>query len=160
MNSPTQDGRAQLWFRPYEPAPEEPDTQYPFWLCTGRVLEHWHSGSMTRRIEQLHQAVPTSYVEINRADATRLGVESGANVRITTRAGSAEVPIEVSDRMQAGHVSLPNGMGLDSKAQGGGLERAGVANNELTSGGDRDPFAGTPWHKYVPARIEVVDATA
>jgi nitrate reductase NapA len=56
------DRRAWIWFRPYEPPPESPDPTYPFWLNTGRVVEHWHTGSMTRRIPILHQAVrmPTS----------------------------------------------------------------------------------------------------
>ena len=49
--------------------PQGARRDYPFWLATGRVLEHWHSGSMTRRIKQLHQAVPAAYVELNRADA-------------------------------------------------------------------------------------------
>lgn len=56
------DGKAWIWFRPYEPAPEVPSEDYPFWLNTGRVIEHWHSGSMTRRIKVLHQAVPHAYV--------------------------------------------------------------------------------------------------
>jgi len=90
------------------------------------------------------------------ADAARLGVASGGRVRITTRRGSAEVGVEVSDRMQPGHVSLPNGLGVDASSASGSLERVGVAPNELTAGEDRDPFAGTPWHKHVPARIEAV----
>ncbi len=50
--------RAAFWLRPWHPPAESPDEEYPFWLCTGRVLEHWHTGSMTRRVKQLHQAVP------------------------------------------------------------------------------------------------------
>jgi anaerobic selenocysteine-containing dehydrogenase len=87
------------------------------------------------------------------ADASALGVSEGDAVRITTATGSAVVPIEVSDAMQPGHVSLPNGMGI---AGASGSAAAGVAPNELTAAGDRDRFAGTPWHKYVPARIEAV----
>jgi anaerobic selenocysteine-containing dehydrogenase len=65
------------------------------------------------------------------------------------------VTVEIDDAMQRGHISLPNGMGLDHIADG---ERvvAGVAPNELTSSSDRDPWAGTPWHKSVPARLEQV----
>jgi hypothetical protein len=77
----------------------------------------------------------------------RVGRDDGDRVRVTTRRGSAEAVVEVSATMRAGHVSLPNGTGV------GG---AGVSPNELTSGGDRDPIAGTPWHKHVPARIERV----
>jgi anaerobic selenocysteine-containing dehydrogenase len=89
-------------------------------------------------------------------DAARLGVASGSRVRVTTRRGSVEVGVEVSERMRPGHVSLPNGLGIDASSASGSLERVGVAPNELTAREDRDPFAGTPWHKHVPARIEAV----
>lgn len=92
------DHRAAVWLRPYHPPAEVPDDEYPFWLCTGRVLEHWHSGSMTRRVPQLHQAVPASYVELNRADATRLGVKTGDRVRVTSRRGSIELAAVVDGR--------------------------------------------------------------
>jgi nitrate reductase NapA len=82
------DGRAWIWLRPYEPAAESPDREYPFWLNTGRVLEHWHTGSMTRRIPILHKAVPEAYVEINADDATALGITNGSKVKITSRRGS------------------------------------------------------------------------
>lgn len=75
-------------------------------------------------------------------------------MRLSTKRGSAEVAVEISDRMQPGHVSLPNGLGLDVSTGAGEPTRTGVAPNELTDGRDRDPFAGTPWHKYVPARID------
>ena len=82
------DRRAWIWFRPYEPPPEVPDAEYPFWLNTGRVIEHWHSGSMTRRIPVLHQAVPHAYVEFHPADARRIGIRDGDRVRLTSRRGS------------------------------------------------------------------------
>ena len=97
-------------------------------------------------------------LRISPQDAERLGVADGDRVRLSTRRGSAEVPVEVSDRMQAGHVSIPNGMGVDTSGASGELERTGVATNELTAAEDRDPFAGTPWHKHVPARIEPLSA--
>jgi nitrate reductase NapA len=90
--------KAAVWLRPYHPPAEVPDAEYPFWLCTGRVLEHWHTGSMTRRVRQLHQAVPESYVELNRADAGDLGVKSGDRVRVVSRRGSVELPAEVDGR--------------------------------------------------------------
>ena len=86
------DRRAWIWFRPYEPPPEVPDAEYPFWLNTGRVVEHWHSGSMTRRIPILHQAVPHAYVELHPEDARRLGVRNGDRVRLTSRRGSLVLP--------------------------------------------------------------------
>ncbi len=58
--------------------------------------------------------------------------------------------------LQPGHVSLPNGHGIDYRRADGSLEHRGVALNELTDIADRDPIAGTPWHKHVPVRIERV----
>ncbi|MBW2371204.1 MAG: molybdopterin-dependent oxidoreductase [Deltaproteobacteria bacterium] len=95
-------------------------------------------------------------LRISPDDAERLGVADGGRVRVTTKRGSAVTVAEVSDRMQPGHVSLPNGMGVDFTAEAGGLERVGAAPNELTASEDRDRFAGTPWHKHVAARVEAV----
>ena len=83
-------------------------------------------------------------------DAARVGVADGGTARIVTRRGAATVTVEVSPAMHPGFMSLPNGMGLDQDDTG----RTGTAPNELTSAGDRDPIAGTPWHKHVPARLE------
>ena len=83
-----------------------------------------------------------------------LGLADGDRARVTTARGSVVVPVEVSDRMQPGHVSLPNGQGTDFPDAADG----GVAPNVLTRVEDRDAFAGTPWHKFVPARIERVAA--
>ena len=90
--------KAAVWLRPYHRAAEEPDDQFPFWLCTGRVLEHWHTGSMTRRVPQLHQAVPNSYVEVNRADAQQLGIRDGEKVRLTSRRGQIEIEAAIDRR--------------------------------------------------------------
>lgn len=98
--------RAAFWLRPYHPAAESPDDEYPFWLCTGRVLEHWHTGSMTRRVKQLHQAMPENYVEINRADATALSVNSGDLVRLVSRRGTLELRAKVDGRGQPPRGSL------------------------------------------------------
>ena len=76
--------------------------------------------------------------------------------RLTTRRGSVEVLVEVSDRMQTGHLSLPNGLGLDFPGIDGAIGTAGVAPNELTRSEDRDWLAGTPWHKSTPARVETL----
>lgn len=97
-HSTTEDGRAQIWFRPYEDPPEMPDRTYPFWLCTGRVLEHWHSGTMTRRIPQLRAAMPQAYVEMNRADARSLGIQNGEQVRVESRRGSVDLPVWLGGR--------------------------------------------------------------
>ena len=92
------DGKAWIWFRPYEAPPEVPSAEYPFWLNTGRVIEHWHSGSMTRRIKVLHQAVPHAYVELHPEDAAALNVRNGEKVRLTTRRGVLELPASVNER--------------------------------------------------------------
>ena len=87
-------------------------------------------------------------------DADTLGLVDGCRVRITTEAGSAEATVEISDAMLSGHASLPNGYGLDFTDDDGRSRIPGVAPNSLTATRWRDAFAGTPWHKHVPARIE------
>jgi len=94
-------------------------------------------------------------LRIGSEDASALDVRSGDRVRLSTRRDSMVVAIEVSEMMQPGHVSLPNGLGLGYPG-GAGEKVTGIAPNELTASEDRDPFVGTPWHKYVPARIERV----
>ena len=103
------DHRAWIWLRPYEPPPEIPDAEYPFWLSTGRVLEHWHSGSMTRRIPTLHRAVPRAYVEVNRQDAVELGIRNGDTVRLVSRRGSMRIEARIDYRAQPprGQVFVP-----------------------------------------------------
>jgi nitrate reductase NapA len=90
--------KAALWLRPYHPPAEVPDEAYPFWLSTGRVLEHWHTGSMTRRIKQLHQSVPESYVELNRSDADELGIAAGDLVKLVSRRGELRLKAKIDDR--------------------------------------------------------------
>lgn len=86
-HSVTNDDKALVWFRPYEPPPEVPDNEYPLWLCTGRVLEHWHTGTMTMRVPQLHRAMPQAYVEVHPEDAARLGIGNGSSVIVESRRG-------------------------------------------------------------------------
>ncbi|BDD06343.1 molybdopterin-dependent oxidoreductase [Aureibacter tunicatorum] len=92
------DGKAVIWQRPYEPAAEVPDAEYPYWLNTGRVVEHWHTGSMTRRIPVLHKAMPYAYVELNPADAKRMQIKNGDNVKLTTRRGQIVLPASINER--------------------------------------------------------------
>ncbi len=89
-------------------------------------------------------------------DAAALGLVDGGRARITTAAGSAEALVEISETMLPGHAALPNGLGLDYVDADGQTRTPGVAPNALTSTDWRDPYAGTPWHKHVPARIEAV----
>jgi anaerobic selenocysteine-containing dehydrogenase len=93
-------------------------------------------------------------LRVSAEDALALGLVDGGRAWVTTAAGRAEATIEVSEAMQPGHASLPNGLGVDFVDADGHLHEPGVAPNELTSSEWRDAFAGTPWHKHVPARIE------
>ena len=108
-HSTSGDDRAQVWIQPYVAPPEEPDAEYPFWLCTGRVIEHWHTGSMTMRVPQLRRAMPEAYVELNATDARRLGVENGDVVRLETRRGAIEIAawIDGRGRPPAGSLFVP-----------------------------------------------------
>jgi nitrate reductase NapA len=103
------DDKAFIWFRPYVRPPEMPDAEFPLWLDTGRVLEHWHTGTMTRRITQLRKAVPAAYVEVNKDDARQLGVRQGEVVRLETRRGSIDLPVMIHGRARCpkGHVFVP-----------------------------------------------------
>lgn len=92
------DRRAWIWARPYEPAPEAPSAEFPFWLNTGRVVEHWHTGSMTRRIPVLHQAVPRAYVEIHPEDAAELGIRHGDMVNLRSPRGVLKISAMVNGR--------------------------------------------------------------
>jgi nitrate reductase (cytochrome) len=88
------DHRPSVIFRPFEDAAEIPDKEYPFWLCTGRVLEHWHTGSMTRRVPELHRAVPEAFCELNPEDAKELGVIRGDKIKIISRRGEVTIKVE------------------------------------------------------------------
>jgi nitrate reductase NapA len=92
------DHKAWIWARPYEPPPEIPDADFPFWLNTGRVIEHWHTGSMTRRVSVLHQAVPNSYVELHPDDAEELNIRTGDKVKLISRRGSLVLPASIDER--------------------------------------------------------------
>jgi nitrate reductase NapA len=97
-HSPTNDNRAQLWFHPYEPPAEVPDDTYPLMMTTGRVLEHWHTGSMTRRIPQLSNAMPSAYVEMNPDDARARNLQSGDQIVIRSRRGEIKLVAWVNGR--------------------------------------------------------------
>jgi anaerobic selenocysteine-containing dehydrogenase len=93
-------------------------------------------------------------LHIHPQDAAALGCAAGDWIQLRTLRGMANALIELTDELQQGHVSLPNGHGLDYHQANGTLDRRGVSLNELTNTTDRDPFAGTPWHKYVPVHLE------
>jgi nitrate reductase NapA len=92
------DNRAYIYALPWEPAAEAPDKEYPFWLSTGRVLEHWHSGSMTRRVPELYRAVPNAVLYMHPEDARALGVRRGSDVRVVSRRGECRTRVETRGR--------------------------------------------------------------
>ena len=92
------DGKAIVIAVPYEPPPEVPDKDYDLWLCTGRVLEHWHSGSMTRRVPELHRAVPEALVFMHPADAKKRGLLNGMEVRVSSRRGDIYARVDIRGR--------------------------------------------------------------
>ena len=92
------DGMAIIFALPFEPPAEVPDDDYDLWLTTGRVLEHWHSGSMTRRVPELHRAVPHAVVFMHPADAKRRGFKRGQAVKLQTRRGELATRVETRGR--------------------------------------------------------------
>ncbi len=103
------DGRANIIFAPYEPPAESPNEEYDLWLSTGRVLEHWHSGSMTGRVPELHRAFPHAVVYMNREDARERGLRRGQVVKVQTRRGELVTRLETGgrNRMPSGLVFMP-----------------------------------------------------
>jgi len=102
-------GKAKIFFRPYAPPPEVPDATFDLWLCTGRVLEHWHSGSMTRRVPQLHAAMPEALLWMHPKDAEARGLGRGNLASIESRRGKVLARVETKGRNRPprGLVYLP-----------------------------------------------------
>jgi nitrate reductase NapA len=92
------DGKAKIFALPYQPAAEEPDKEYDLWLCTGRVLEHWHTGSMTRRVPELYKAFPDAVVFMHPADAEKRGLKRNDVVKVSSRRGEIELRVETKGR--------------------------------------------------------------
>ncbi|RKZ95324.1 MAG: periplasmic nitrate reductase subunit alpha, partial [Gammaproteobacteria bacterium] len=103
------DGKANLIFAPYEPPHESPNEEYDMWLCTGRVLEHWHTGTMTNRVPELHRAVPDALVYMNPSDARKRGLRNGSKVKLISPRGeiSTRVNIRGRNKMPKGMVFVP-----------------------------------------------------
>jgi nitrate reductase NapA len=95
-----EDKRALIFALPYEPPAESPDKEYPFWLSTGRVLEHWHTGSMTQRVPEINAAVPHALIYMNYEDAREAGFRRGSEIRITSRRGSMRGRVETRGRVK------------------------------------------------------------
>ena len=92
------DGKAIIFALPFEPAAESPDDEYDLWLSTGRVLEHWHSGSMTQRVPELHRAMPNAVVYMHPDDAAARELRRGDEVKIVSRRGEVATRVETRGR--------------------------------------------------------------
>ena len=103
------DGKARIFALPYEPPAESPDKEYPFWLSTGRVLEHWHSGSMTRRVPELYRAFPQAVCYVHPDDAQKAKLRRGDEVKVISRRGFIRARVETRgrDRPPRGLVYVP-----------------------------------------------------
>ncbi len=123
----------------YQAPAEEPDDEYPLSLTTGRMLEHYHTGTMTRRSDGLNELVPEGFVEVNPADAAALGFADGASVAVETRRGRITITAHVTTRVRPGTVFVPFHF-WESPA------------NRLTNPA-RDPLANIPEFKVCGCRI-------
>jgi anaerobic selenocysteine-containing dehydrogenase len=128
------------------------DAGYPFILSAGERRSE--TSNTLVRDPAWHRKGAYGALRLSPADAAAMGCATGDTLKLSTRRGSADVVVEISPMMQPGHVSLPNGQGLEYRSADGTVVRAGVAPNELTDVAMRDFLAGTPWHKHVPARLE------
>ena len=137
------DKRAIIWARPYEPPAESPDDEYPFWLCTGRVLEHWHTGTMTRRVPHLHRAVPEAHCYMHPKDAQKIGARNGTRVRLVSRRGTLELSLSADKRIRCpeGYVYVP-------------FFDEDLLINEVTLGAI-DPMSKQPDYKKCAIKVEL-----
>ncbi len=90
--------KAKIFARPYMDPPEMPDAEYPLWLSTGRVLEHWHSGTMTMRVPELYRAVPEALCYMHPTDAEKLGLKQGGLCWVESRRGKVKARVETRGR--------------------------------------------------------------
>jgi formate dehydrogenase major subunit len=136
---PTGNGRAKFVISPYKHAQEVPDHEYPFVLITGRQLEHWHTGAMTRRASVLDQLEPSPVASLHPDTLRTLGVDAGDRITLASRRGTIEVTARADDAMQHEQVFLP-------------FCYHEAAANLLTIEG-LDPDAKIPEFKYCAIRV-------
>jgi anaerobic selenocysteine-containing dehydrogenase len=137
-------------------APPGPDDHWPFVLSAGERRSF--SANTIIRDPSWRKRDAAGALRVNPADADRLGLVDGGPARLTTKRASLAVTVGLDEAMQPGHLSLPNGLGLDHPADDGEAVVTGTAPNELTASEDRDPWVGTPHHKHVRARLEPIAA--
>jgi nitrate reductase NapA len=94
------DNRAVIFARPQANPQEMPDSEYPFYLSTGRILEHWHTATMTMNVPEIKRAMPEMYIEINVTDAEKLGIKDNDYVKITSRRGQCRLKAKINGRGQ------------------------------------------------------------
>ncbi len=140
---PTEDGLGRFVPAEFSPAAEPPDDDYPFILNTGRLLEHWHTGTMTRRSRALHAIAPEARVEIHPDDLKALGVKKGGWVDVTSRRGSIVLKAKASKDLLPGSVFIP-------------FHFREAAANVLTYDA-LDPYGKIPGFKFCAVRIEPAD---
>ncbi|HYZ33738.1 MAG TPA: formate dehydrogenase subunit alpha [Crenalkalicoccus sp.] len=143
---PTVSGRARIVPAEVLPPDEVPDDEYPMVLSTGRVLEHWHTGAMTRRAEVLDAIEPEAVAVMSPEDLRRMGMEPGRFIRLETRRGAIELKVRSDRDVPAGMVYLP-------------FCYAEAAANLLTNPA-LDPLAKIPEFKFCAARISPAGAAA
>ncbi|HEV2265452.1 MAG TPA: formate dehydrogenase subunit alpha [Stellaceae bacterium] len=141
---PTKSGRAKLVPVEIRPPAEEPDKEFPMVLTTGRQLEHWHTGAMTRRASVLDAIEPEAHASLSPGDMHRMGIEAGAIVRVVTRRGAVELKARPDIAIAAGMVFIP-------------FCYVEAAANILTNP-QLDPLGKIPEFKYCAARVEPVVA--
>lgn len=141
----TPDGLGILMPIEFIPAAELPDEEYPLTLTTGRMLFHWHTGSMTRRSDTLANEVPTGFVEINPEDASELGIKNKEMVSVKTRRGEIEIPAKVTSNIMKGIIFIP-------------FHFVECAANTLTNGAALDPAAKMPEFKVCAAAVTKLDS--
>jgi formate dehydrogenase major subunit len=140
---PTADGRLRLVPTTLVTAAERPDSEYPLVLITGRVLEHWHTGSMTRRAEVLDALVPEATVAMHQADLQRHGLRPGDDVVLESRRGQVRCAVRLDNGTPEGAVFLPFAF------------REAAAN--LLTNPALDPMGKIPEFKYCAVRVRAVE---
>lgn len=134
----------------HEPLKQDPE--FPYILSAGERRSD--TANTAVRDTAWHSKGVYGALRLSPQDADAIGCETGDTLRLTTRRASSDVVVEVSDMMAPGHISLPNGTGIDYTDASGNTQHRGVAPNEFTDSFSRDFLAGTPWHKHIPARLE------
>ena len=138
-----------------EPVEDEATAEFPFVLSAGERRSF--TANTIIRDPSWRRKDYDGALYINPDDAARLNLGDGSSAKLATAVGAMDVVVELNDRMRRGHISLPNGLGLLYPDADGNDKPTGVAPNELTPLGLRDKYAGTPWHKSVPASLEAID---